>query len=74
MGEMSTVHCCPVCQGRRVVQAGFYSQFGAMSSAANEEPCRTCRETGVLWEPQAGLDAYGMDTQHDAAKRYWEKH
>lgn len=65
------VHLCPVCQGRGFVPLGFYSPYGA-ASTANDETCRTCKGTGVLWE-QPHFNQFDMSTPLDAAKRYWEK-
>ena len=47
----SIPHCCPVCQGKKVVPAGFYlsvNGFGTTSSAS-PEPCESCGATGMLW-------------------------
>ena len=41
---------CPICHGRMVVQAGFYSGQTSASNVA-VEPCRTCDGFGVIGEP-----------------------
>lgn len=36
---------CPVCGGKGSVPAGFYG----LSNTTNDEICRTCGGTGVIW-------------------------
>lgn len=44
---------CPVCEGRGVVEHGFYGGFGATTDASPHS-CRTCGGAGVLWSwPEA---------------------
>ena len=40
-------YCCPVCQGRGVVHAGFYT--GGDSISTTSEVCRSCSGTGIIW-------------------------
>jgi hypothetical protein len=39
-------YCCPVCQGRGTVPAGFYH---GISASTNPEQCKSCAGSGVLW-------------------------
>lgn len=49
-GYGMTPHCCPVCNGRGFLQAGFYNPFGALGNVTiGEETCRSCGGTGVVW-------------------------
>lgn len=41
------VQCCPVCQGRGNVPAGFYSRAESLSGTA-PEVCQTCDGRGIL--------------------------
>jgi len=53
-----TPHCCPVCNGRGTVPAGFYSQGDYYSSVTyGMNQCRTCSGSGVLWETDADRSA-----------------
>ena len=41
---------CPVCDGRGVVPAGFYSCYPEYTcSDANNVPCRACKGKGIIW-------------------------
>lgn len=42
-----TIQCCPVCEGRMTVPAGFYSRMG-VSGSLNPETCQTYDGKGVL--------------------------
>ena len=45
-------YCCPVCQGRRRMPAGFYGAIGVSSWSVSDmtpENCRSCQGTGVMW-------------------------
>lgn len=42
-----TAQLCPVCGGRGMVQAGFYSGGGFTHSTAPEK-CRTCGGSGMV--------------------------
>jgi len=57
---MATPHRCPVCEGRGVVAIGFYVGYGAFSTAADPEKCRSCWGSGIVWEhgpkPEGGDD------------------
>ena len=39
---------CPICHGRMVVPAGFYT---GVASGTAPETCRTCKGLGVIQEP-----------------------
>lgn len=44
--------CCPVCEGKGKVAAGFYSAIGVSSWAVSDitpEACRSCNGTGMVW-------------------------
>jgi hypothetical protein len=44
--------CCPVCEGRGHVPAGFYHSVAWQSWSASSltpEKCRSCDGTGVVW-------------------------
>ena len=44
------VYCCPVCQGRTIVPAGFYNRASITVAVSTEpEPCRSCGQTGIVW-------------------------
>jgi len=48
--DMRKPFCCPVCEGRGVVQCGFYDMsYGANTYVISTEQCRTCGGTGVIW-------------------------
>jgi hypothetical protein len=51
--EEKRPYVCPVCNGTRHVPEGFYRQNlqGEWSSpgTTDYEPCRTCKETGIVW-------------------------
>lgn len=41
---------CPVCLGRTIVPAGFYTSTGdTWTSGSVPESCRACSGTGVIW-------------------------
>ena len=40
--------CCPVCQGRGTLPAGFYSRARTLSNTA-PETCKTCNGQGIVW-------------------------
>jgi DnaJ-class molecular chaperone len=40
-------YCCPVCEGRGSVHAGFYT--GGVSSDTSPVQCRVCSGKGVIW-------------------------
>lgn len=40
-------HPCPVCTGRGLVPAGFYSRLPITGA---DEGCRSCDGTGVVWD------------------------
>jgi len=43
------IHCCPVCEGRGVVQQGFYGDCSStIMCSNNQETCRTCNSVGYL--------------------------
>jgi len=50
-------HCCPVCQGRCTMPAGFYDGETVTAhrdgtnaiEALAREVCRSCNGTGVVW-------------------------
>lgn len=44
-----TVHLCPVCKGRGIVDAGFYNINGCPITNTKPVKCRTCKGSGVLW-------------------------
>jgi DnaJ-class molecular chaperone len=41
-------YVCPVCDGKGIVPNSYYS-YSTVSTAANDEPCRSCFGTGVIW-------------------------
>ena len=47
-------HSCPICGGNGLVMAGFYNQCGGSWTGSNTgfEMCRSCKGTGVVWEPE----------------------
>lgn len=46
-----TPHKCPVCVGGGTVPGGFYDpSFAFASSAMPREKCRTCNQTGLVWQ------------------------
>lgn len=44
-------HKCPICEGRIILPAGFYSSLpgGSSLSNATAEKCRSCNGTGIIW-------------------------
>lgn len=55
MSQQQQAQTCPVCQGRQRVPFGFYEPtsngtFTAGDGGVHTEPCRTCKETGIVWE------------------------
>lgn len=45
-----TPHRCPICNGTKIVMAGFYdSTSGFSTSNTSDEPCRQCAGTGIIW-------------------------
>jgi len=43
-------YTCPVCGGRGIVPAGFYTSVGYYSTTGNTtEHCRSCSGTGIIW-------------------------
>ncbi len=50
-----TPHKCPVCNGRGVVEGGFYNQppmsheYRPTSTGPMTETCKACSGTGILW-------------------------
>ena len=49
-----TPHCCPVCGGSGTMAAYFYDVAHQRAGTAINDhpvPCRSCRGTGVVWEP-----------------------
>ena len=53
-------HICPVCRGNGLVPNGFYSQTQGtwLTTDATPEMCRTCRATGIVWEPEDDNDEW----------------
>jgi hypothetical protein len=45
---MNRPYACPVCLGRGIVPAGFYSLADSLSGTAPDK-CRTCLGTGIIW-------------------------
>ena len=41
-------HRCPVCEGRKTVDPGFYTG-GGFTEGTNRETCQTCQGAGILW-------------------------
>lgn len=39
--------CCPVCEGRGNVSAGFYTR--GLAEGTNAEECKQCQGTGLIW-------------------------
>lgn len=48
--NISTVHKCPICEGRTVVPAGFYTPEGYNFSGTSCSPeiCKACDGTGII--------------------------
>ena len=48
-----TPHCCPVCEGRGIVPAGFYAvpkqQPSYTSTSSGPETCRSCSGKGIVY-------------------------
>ena len=42
-------HRCPVCDGRGLLSAGFYSQGASTSDTTAWEACRSCSGGGIVW-------------------------
>jgi hypothetical protein len=43
-------HKCPVCGGRTIVPAGFFTSTSlTWSSSQVTEPCKVCDATGIVW-------------------------
>jgi len=41
---------CPICYGKGIVDAGFYSAIGSSWSSTNmTEKCRQCDGDGIVW-------------------------
>ena len=51
---MQVPHRCPVCNGKGVVGAGFYStgQCVGVTSTA-DETCQSCGGDGILWSTES---------------------
>lgn len=45
--QMYTLQCCPVCEGRGNVPAGFYGRM-VSSTGTGPETCQTCDGKGIL--------------------------
>lgn len=45
-------HKCPVCDGNGLIPAGFYEKTPNIFPIT----CRSCKGTGVLWEPETLSD------------------
>lgn len=44
---------CPICDGRGIVQGGFYNSLGGSVLSTNvTEPCRTCAGAGIIYVKQ----------------------
>ena len=48
---MSKANRCPVCDGKGIVPAGFYS-YGNGSTSTADETCRSCKGTGYVVVPE----------------------
>jgi len=49
---------CPVCDGRGVVQKGFYSySINSSSSDTIPDKCKTCNSKGIILEPPYDMSA-----------------
>ncbi len=49
---MNTPYKCPVCEGRGIVSANFYTLAGAgytTTAPLNDTSCRSCRGSGIIW-------------------------
>lgn len=53
---MSSVHVCPVCNGRGTVSAGFYNPYDASTTAMETQvTCRACGGKGVIITPEPSI-------------------
>lgn len=48
---------CPICEGRKVVPAGFYSF--RLAGTTNPDPCRQCGGTGMIAATEVVEDPTG---------------
>jgi hypothetical protein len=46
-----TPHKCPICEGRGIVQGGFYTSLPTSPSISTvvTEPCRACAGSGIIY-------------------------
>lgn len=51
---MKTQQKCPICEGHKIVQGGFYNTLPGCSgvSSAISEVCRNCNGEGVVYVEQ----------------------
>ena len=45
---------CPVCNGKGIVPAGFYS-YGNASTGTVDETCRSCKGSGYIVLPEDNM-------------------
>lgn len=73
---MQTPSTCPVCQGRGVVPAGFYSTTTGQGTTSTmiPEQCRSCEGSGIVWSgnSEASFPHYVVPKTTVGTAQVWE--